>query len=191
MAPGALSDTRLRTGQFLGSPVRVKLAATSKNCLLNRSLNIPPYRVKKGVGNCYILEDGTEVYDASGGAAVASMGRRNERVEKAMYKISQLGLNYVPSLGFDTEVTSELANRMIATTNGKMSKVVFYCSGMETTRFYATLSLTLYQALRHLRLQSRWPFNTMERRKHPLRNLENSSLRVNDRITGRLWGLST
>lgn len=105
-----------------------------KRCLLNRSINVNPLRLARGVGNSWYLADGTEIYDASGGAAVASIGKRSKRVERATHKIEKLGLSYAPSLGFDTDITEELAAWMIRSTNGLMRKAVFYCSGTKTRR---------------------------------------------------------
>lgn len=130
MAPGILSSSRDSSRRFSLSSVHTKVATVIRNCLLNRSVNITPPRVIGGIGNEYILEDGTRIYDASGGAAVANIGKKNERVRRAMNDIHDKGLNYVPSFGFKTPITADLAHWMIESTYYKMSKAVFYCSGM-------------------------------------------------------------
>jgi adenosylmethionine-8-amino-7-oxononanoate aminotransferase len=140
MVPGIRSDSRTNFQQMALSPVRSKAVTVIKNCLLNRSINITPLRVKGGVGNSYILEDGTEIYDASGGAAVSNIGRRSKRVETAMHKISKQGLSYIPSLGFDTNVTADLAYFMISSTNGRMRKAVFYSSGTNPRFFWFSIA---------------------------------------------------
>jgi hypothetical protein len=144
MAPGILSSSRSSSRRFSLSPIRTKVATIVKNCLLNRSVNVTPLRASAGIGNEYILEDGTRIYDASGGAAVANIGKKSPRVMRAMKDIHDQGLAYVSSFAFDTKVTAELANWMITSTENKMSKAVFYCSGMvKLVVFFHAASLTL------------------------------------------------
>ncbi|KAH8728182.1 pyridoxal phosphate-dependent transferase [Phaeosphaeriaceae sp. PMI808] len=134
MAPGVLSDSRNSPRRVVRNPIHTKsVALSTKDSLLNRNVKISPYRLAKGEDSRYIRKDGTSIYDASGGAAVANLGRYNKRVEKAMRDIFRLGLSYVPSVGFDTDITAELADFMITSTNGKMRKAVFYCSGSEAS----------------------------------------------------------
>ena len=83
-----------------------------------------------GSGNTIFLSNGWKILDASGGAAVSCIGRTNERVEKAMIKQMRLGLSYVSSMAFDTDVAEKLASLLTSSTNDEMSKVVFYSSGM-------------------------------------------------------------
>lgn len=75
------------------------------------------------------LENGWDVLDASGGAAVTGIGHLSARVEQAMIKTLQSGLSYVSSLMFDTAITEKLARFLVTSTDGKMSKAVFYSSG--------------------------------------------------------------
>ncbi|KAF1914643.1 pyridoxal phosphate-dependent transferase [Ampelomyces quisqualis] len=131
MAPGALYSQEDSLRRSASSPTPAGALTIIKRCLLNRSINVNPLRLARGVGNSWYLADGTEIYDASGGAAVASIGKRNKRVERATHRIEKLGLSYAPSLGFDTDITEELATWMIRSTAGLMSKAVFYCSGSE------------------------------------------------------------
>ncbi|KAH7071655.1 pyridoxal phosphate-dependent transferase [Paraphoma chrysanthemicola] len=129
MAPGAI--WRQSLGQ--NSPPSAALhrfAAKVKSSLLHRSINVNLPRVKQGIGNIYILDDGTEIYDASGGAAVASLGKRDKRVEKAKHRIEKLGLCYVSS-AFETDIVVQAANFMVKSTSDMMKKVGFYCSGSE------------------------------------------------------------
>jgi adenosylmethionine-8-amino-7-oxononanoate aminotransferase len=153
MAPGAIWRPKPglspKSSKFLP-----RIATAVKSSLLNRSINIAPYRVKRGAGNCYYLEDDTEIYDGSGGASVATMGKRDKRVERAMRRLQRLGLSYVPALAFDTKVTSDLADFMLKTTDNMMKKAVFYCSGTKPDHLCRS-SLTLYQALKRLKQHSR------------------------------------
>jgi hypothetical protein len=140
MAPGLLSDPMTSVRRSSHSVQRSKIATTIKNCLLNRSVNHTPLRVSRGVRNSYVLEDGTEIYDAAGGAAVACIGKRNKRVEKAMGKVQKSGLSYIPSLSFDTMITANLADWMIRSTDGKMRKAVLYGSGTKDQHAHMLLS---------------------------------------------------
>ncbi len=75
------------------------------------------------------LENGPMVYDASGGAAVRSLGGDIESIRRAMDEQTRNGLTYIPTLGFETDAAADLAEFLIASTNDKLSKVVFYSSG--------------------------------------------------------------
>lgn len=130
MAPGALYSARSSVQQLTLSPVPAGTAALTRNCLFSRSAKNPPLRVVKGIGNYYELENGSRVYDASCGAGVCGLGRYDVRVERAIVEQMRLGISYIPSLGFDTDITAALAQFLIASTNGNMGKVVFYGSGM-------------------------------------------------------------
>jgi hypothetical protein len=182
MAPGALTDSWSSLRRF--SPVHTKLASTRTSRLLGRSMNIAPHRAIRGHGNSYITKDGRTVYDASCGAAVASIGKRSKRVERAMHNIQRLGLSYVSSLGFDTDITAELADRLIETTGGRMAKAVFYCSGkIGSDMLHA--SLTVYQALNQSRLQSSLPPNFSAMRSLPASQLNRCSSPGSSHITVR------
>ncbi|KAF2827987.1 aminotransferase, class III [Ophiobolus disseminans] len=89
----------------------------------------PLFKVERGEGNEYVLEDGTCVYDAAGGAAVSCIGRADKRVEKAMVKQFRKGISYLPSLSFYAQVSVDLANWLVDSTDGKMAQVMFYGSG--------------------------------------------------------------
>jgi adenosylmethionine-8-amino-7-oxononanoate aminotransferase len=101
-----------------------------KTYLLNTNLGVRPRRtVVRGEHHSYKLQDGRTVYDASCGAGVANFGRTNEEVMKAMIKVMEAGLSYVPSSVFDTLITERLAQTLVESTGGQMRKVIFYGSG--------------------------------------------------------------
>ncbi|KAH7066917.1 pyridoxal phosphate-dependent transferase [Paraphoma chrysanthemicola] len=131
MAPGAIWG---HTPGRISPPSAAlhRFAAKVKSSLLNRSINVDPPRLKQGIGNSYILEDGTEIYDASCGAAVMSLGKRDKRVTRAKHKIEELGLSYASS-AFETEIAVRAADFMVKSTDDMMKKVVFYCSGSEAS----------------------------------------------------------
>lgn len=126
MAPGALYSPR-NVGRILS---RVLTKTTGPiTALLNRSINVTPLYADSGHSNSYVLEDGREIYDISGGAAVACLGKRNERIENAVIDIMRRGLAYVPSLGLTTKVAEDFAKWMLASTGGEMKTMVVYGSG--------------------------------------------------------------
>ncbi|KAF2124711.1 PLP-dependent transferase [Dothidotthia symphoricarpi CBS 119687] len=138
MAPGIISNPSPRST----SPPAFSIAKAVKNFLFNRSIRAPPLRVLRGTAgannnnisnNTYHLEDGTQIYNASGGAAVTCIGHYNKRVEDAIVKQIRLGLSYVPSGAFYPDVAEDLARDLIASTDGKMSRAVFYSSGSEAS----------------------------------------------------------
>lgn len=57
------------------------------------------------------------------------LGHNNVRVNQAMMKTLENGIPYISSMMFDTDVTEEFARFLINTTDGQMSKAVFYSSG--------------------------------------------------------------
>jgi hypothetical protein len=129
MAPGILSDPMTSVRRFARSPQRINLRAAVKSCLFGRSVNDTPGLAVRGERNSYFLDDGTEVYDASGGAAVANIGKLNKSVDKARRKVRDQGLCYVPFKSFETESSRNLANWMIQSTDGMMRSIMFYGSG--------------------------------------------------------------
>lgn len=60
---------------------------------------------------------------------MTGIGHLNVRVEQTMIKTIQSGLSYVSSMMFDTDITESFARFLVTSTDGKMSKVVFYSSG--------------------------------------------------------------
>ncbi|KAJ4352620.1 hypothetical protein N0V95_004125 [Ascochyta clinopodiicola] len=109
--------------------------------LFNRSVRSTPYRIKRASAQTLHFENGWNVLDASGGAAVTGVGHLSTRVEQVMIKTLKRGIAYVTSMMFDTDVTEELARFLINSTDGRMSKAVFYCSGSEANEAAYKLAL--------------------------------------------------
>lgn len=61
---------------------------------------------------------------------MTGIGHLSTRVEQAMVKTIRRGIAYAASTMFTTDVTEDLARFLINSTDGKMSKAVFYASGM-------------------------------------------------------------
>lgn len=103
-------------------------AAAIKSQFFHHTLNHDPKKVVKAEGSILTLEDGTKVFDASSGAAVAGIGHGNEEVAKAM--IEQMKeVSYVLTYLFTSTGTEELAHELIEGTEGKMSKALILGSG--------------------------------------------------------------
>ncbi|KAF1364472.1 aminotransferase, class III [Lizonia empirigonia] len=113
----------------------------TRSYLFNRSVRSTPYRIKRASAQTLCFENGWNVLDASGGAAVTGIGHLSTRVEQVMMKTLKRGIAYVSSTMFDTDVSEELARFLVASTDGKMSKAVFYCSGSEANEAAYKLAL--------------------------------------------------
>ncbi|KAJ0337181.1 hypothetical protein KNSL1_013002 [Colletotrichum chrysophilum] len=79
----------------------VEFADASKSAVLHRDLKSQFLRTVGGEGNCYVVDGGRKLFDASGGAAVACLGHSDKRVAEAI--IRQLSnIAYSPSTFFTT-----------------------------------------------------------------------------------------
>ncbi|CAO2652604.1 Nn.00g008870.m01.CDS01 [Neocucurbitaria sp. VM-36] len=167
MAPGALSSPKLSPRKAIPSRVSTSVVTTVKNFLFNKSIKVRSCRVVvRGYRHTYELDDGTLIYDLSCGAAVSSLGKVQERVIQAMIKQMRLGLSYVPSLAFDTKATLDLAQFMITSTNGHMSKAVFYCSGSEASEAALKIAIQYHAKEKSSPQQQRTKFIARERSYH-------------------------
>jgi adenosylmethionine-8-amino-7-oxononanoate aminotransferase len=95
------------------------------------------------LGQTLHFENGWNVIDASGGAAVTCIGHNSTRVKQAMMKALDNGTPYISSMMFDTEVTEEFARFLVNSTNGMMSKAVFYSSGKSVSGVTWTLLIPM------------------------------------------------
>jgi adenosylmethionine-8-amino-7-oxononanoate aminotransferase len=98
--------------------------------LLNRNVNVEPLSVSGMDGKWIYLADGRRVLDASGGAAVMCIGAKARSVKAAWNRQFDTGIMYVPSSDFNTEAGTTLACYLVESTNGDLTQVVFYNSGM-------------------------------------------------------------
>ena len=96
--------------------------------LVDRSFVVPPLDVVASKGHILELSNGQEVFDATGGAAVACIGHGNQEVKEAITK--QLDISsYCNSMLFSSPVCEELAKEVIDSTGGLMGRVWFCSSG--------------------------------------------------------------
>ena len=101
-----------------------------ESSVLHRSLHALPKRVVKASGLTLTLDDGQEIIDASGGAAVACLGHGNEVVKRAIFDQMDT-VSYCHSLFYGTSAGEELAESLIASTDHQMAKAFIVSSGSE------------------------------------------------------------
>lgn len=98
--------------------------------VLHRSVLEQPPSVSFAEGNYIHLTTGQKILDATGGAAVACLGHGNKRIAEAIGR--QAGrVAYCHTLFFACQPVEELAEFMIDTTYGDMSRAYFVSSGSE------------------------------------------------------------
>lgn len=98
--------------------------------VLHASLSIDPPKIVKGDGHYLHTASGTVIFNASGGAAVSSIGHGNPRVKQAI--IDQLNtVEYTFSPHFTTDAYERLAKFLVDSTGGKLQKVFVTGSGSE------------------------------------------------------------
>lgn len=100
----------------------------NKSAVLHRHLHKPPKRVISAQGNYLTLEDGRKIFDATGGAAVACIGHGNESVKAAVARQMDQ-VSYCHPLFFSSSGAENLANALIESTGGVMSKAFIVSSG--------------------------------------------------------------
>jgi len=99
--------------------------------VLHRSASPPPLAVR-GQGIVLHLADGSEIIDASGGAAVACLGHGNQRVAQAI--AAQAGkLAYAHTGFFSSEPAEALADIVLDGSPGGLTHAYFCSSGSEGT----------------------------------------------------------
>lgn len=129
MTPSAIPATAVDPPSAAALP---EMAAPKARHLVDRSFVIPPLEVVGSKGNILTLANGQQVFDATGGAAVACIGHGNQEVKDAI--IAQLDINsYCNSMLFSAPACEDLAKQVIEGTNNLMSKVWFCSSGSEAT----------------------------------------------------------
>ena len=131
MPSAAISPSAIRKPQRVMARRSSKpTTVTNRSYVFHRSVRSTPYRIKRASAQILHLDNGWDVLNASGGAAVTGIGHLSARVEQAMIKTLRRGIAYAASTMFTTDVTEDLARALITSTDGRMSKVVFYGSGM-------------------------------------------------------------
>ncbi|ORY64962.1 exocyst complex protein exo70 [Pseudomassariella vexata] len=106
------------------------MADFETSAVLYRNLHNKFLRLYRGKGSTLYLEDGRQILDASGGAAVACIGHGDPRVKDAI--VAQLNkVSYCASTFYTTDVCEELCQELTNSTNGHMTRAYIVNSGSE------------------------------------------------------------
>lgn len=98
--------------------------------VLHASLAIDPPEIARANGNQFHTSSGQIIFDASGGAAVSSIGHNNSRVKRAMQQqLDEVEYCFAPH--FTTGAYERLAKFLVDSTGGQLSKVFVTGSGSE------------------------------------------------------------
>lgn len=128
MAPPTLPIYTVRQGPQPNGTAKPEVGVPSS--VLHRTLHELPKKVVKASGLILTLDDGQEVIDATGGAAVACLGHGHEIVKQAV--VEQMNtVSYCHSLFYGTAAGEALAASLIASTGGQMAKAFIVSSGSE------------------------------------------------------------
>ncbi|KAE8318810.1 pyridoxal phosphate-dependent transferase [Aspergillus transmontanensis] len=98
--------------------------------VLHRDTRFLPRKAIGGKGIYIFLEDGTKFLDSTGGAAVSCLGHGHEKVKQAIIDQTNT-ISYCHTAFFGTGVSEELAQFLVDSTGGKLSKVYMISSGSE------------------------------------------------------------
>lgn len=88
--------------------------------------------VESADGLYFTLKNGQKILDSTGGAAVSAIGHGNERVKSAIIK--QLNkFTYAHPGYFQNDPSHELADILVKSTNGQLSRACLLGSGKNKT----------------------------------------------------------
>ncbi len=123
-------DRNVSTYEENGEHQQPHPGGSSESHVLHRSIHEQPIKVVKAYGMHLYLENGQKILDATGGAAVASLGHNHPAVKEAI--IAQMDkFSYCHSLFFSSNVGEDLCKLLVDSTNGQMSKAFIVSSGSE------------------------------------------------------------
>ncbi|PIA99595.1 putative aminotransferase [Cercospora beticola] len=101
-----------------------------KSAVLHRTLHHDPHRVIASQGHFLQLSSGQEIFDATGGAAVACLGHGDARIQNAL--IEQMReVSYCHSLFYATQAAEDLGKLLVDSTSGEMTRAFVVSSGSE------------------------------------------------------------
>jgi adenosylmethionine-8-amino-7-oxononanoate aminotransferase len=107
--------------------------------IIHRSLLTDPKVAVSGKGLLVTAEDGLEVIDASGGAAVACIGHGDERVVRAITEQAS-SIAYAHTVFFTCQAAEDLAELLVGEEPGGLSHAYFVSSGSEAMEAALKLS---------------------------------------------------
>ncbi|KAK5705817.1 hypothetical protein LTR17_021328 [Elasticomyces elasticus] len=103
-------------------------------------------QIARADGNHLYLSDGRKIFDAVGGAAATSIGHGDKRVKKAI--CNQLDtVEYCRSTLFRTSASRDLSQKLVASTQGRMKRVVIVNSGSEAVDAALKLSILYFHSI--------------------------------------------
>ncbi|KAK5057747.1 hypothetical protein LTR84_011748 [Exophiala bonariae] len=126
------AEASLMTGSPITSTTGTTPASTAstESGVLYANITDTPPRIVGSQGMYLYTEDGREILDATGGAAVVSIGHNHPRVKSAiMRQLDQVAYSWAPL--FTTHAAEKLADVLVESTGGHMSKVFVVSSGTE------------------------------------------------------------
>lgn len=100
----------------------------TKSAVFHRHLNTDFLYLEQSEGSYLFTSCGRKIFDGSGGAAVASVGWRNERVANAVYK-QILAAPYSATIFYTSRVAEELCQLLVDSTDGHMARAYIVNSG--------------------------------------------------------------
>ncbi|KAL8716220.1 MAG: hypothetical protein Q9220_000125 [cf. Caloplaca sp. 1 TL-2023] len=129
MAPFLGQDQQMHPSQLHETSAK-PVDASLKSAVLHRDLHKKPEHVVRASGLYLTLSDSRRIIDATGGAAVSSIGHGDRRVRDAI--AAQITtLDYCHSLFFSCPSSEALATMLVDSTQGRMAKAFIVNSGSE------------------------------------------------------------
>ncbi|CZT19455.1 related to ornithine aminotransferase [Ramularia collo-cygni] len=105
-------------------------------------------RVESGAGIFLNIDDGRRILDATSGAAVACLGYGDREVQEAMIDQMQQSVSYCHPGFYTTGPAEDLADFLVDSTDGRMSKAVLCGSGSEAVEVAVKLAKTYFDSRR-------------------------------------------
>jgi adenosylmethionine-8-amino-7-oxononanoate aminotransferase len=105
-------------------------AGLAKSRLLHRSLQEKPRVAKSGHGVWLVMQDGREILDASGGAAVSCLGHQHPRVIEALAR-QAAKLTYAHTGFFTSEPAEALGEELVGDEPGGLAYAYLVSGGSE------------------------------------------------------------
>ncbi|KAM3421985.1 hypothetical protein BST61_g2362 [Cercospora zeina] len=106
-------------------------SSSSTSSILHASLRCTPPKIVSAHGNYLYTDTGYSILDATGGAAVACLGHNHARVKAAIQRQLETGVAYAYSPFFATQAAEELAGRLVASTDNRLTRAFIVSSGTE------------------------------------------------------------
>ncbi|KAJ5326590.1 putative Alanine-glyoxylate aminotransferase AGT2 [Penicillium brevicompactum] len=102
--------------------------------ILHRTFAARPWKVTKGNGIRFTLEDGNQIIDASCGPSVSCLGHSQPEIFEAITNHLRNDIAYVYSGSpYTNQATEDLAALLLSSKPGGLSKAIFVNSGSEAT----------------------------------------------------------